>query len=463
MRIAQSRGLQQDVRAAFVAGEQGRHSEVSHEYGRSNGNFGEKDQRMMDLRRSMPWVQGHDEDVFRMLAIANNPSSILLLRHTTPMEQAMALGADGTLLLQMPPVHPTVLACVLAGRDGADIYAKFPEVFDATVIGIEYPSFSQYVEDAKTRYGSQFDQRSLRGVLQRFFRYDALNDEAAMVEQVTEDPGSYYYLPNKSKAVQEALVKSHPTSISAVAEPSEDLMLLAVNADPRAIKGIKKPTLAVQQAAIEADPTLFSFTENPTDETIRAALRINPLCIEKVNPKREDLALYAIECVQHLGNIVDTRGVMHVLHRAHFTSETVQLAAVKVDKYALESIRGASPVVELAAVSAFPSAIQYIKNPNAEVQIIALSKDPSLITSIKQPTPAAQYLGLAHADGIKSFKSSKHKFQIDEVEKLHPGIKACINTATDLGLNNSATAEMVRKFQAAHSSAPVVLSEQAPQ
>jgi len=71
-------------------------------------------------------------------------------------------------------------------------------------------------------------------------------------------------------------------------------------------------------------------------------------------------------------------------------SESEQLAAVKRDASAIQSIKNPSEAVQLAVVNQDGSAIRYIKNPSEEAQLIAVNKNGYRIHCIKNPSERVQ-------------------------------------------------------------------------
>jgi hypothetical protein len=70
--------------------------------------------------------------------------------------------------------------------------------------------------------------------------------------------------------------------------------------------------------------------------------------------------------------------------------EQVQLAAVKQNGYAIQYIKNPSEQVQLAAVKQNGYAIQYIKNPSEQVQLAAIKQDVYAIVYIKNPSERVQ-------------------------------------------------------------------------
>ena len=194
----------------------------------------------------------------------------------------------------------------------------------------------------------------------------------------------------------------------------ESWQLFLVNLNPNSIKYLPRPSEKIQLAAIEKKPSILKDISSPSDALLLAAVRQNPTDLQYIKNQSELLQMTAVEQLPIM--IKDAMNPD--------PTEAVQLAAIRNDLNAFDSIKKPTPrVVRLknimVQINKDPSSmgqylnldnedlkelvienpyiVQYIASPGEDLQLAAIEKNykvakliPNLSESAKERSSAIE-------------------------------------------------------------------------
>lgn len=168
-----------------------------------------------------------------------------------------------------------------------------------------------------------------------------------------------------------------------------------VKSDPSQISKIKNPSRDFLIKAIELNYRVVIHLENPDEELIKIAIQKNVVVIRDLPPQPSHINLFAVR--------VDPRALKYI----KLPTYEVQMMAVSKNGLMVGVLDDPAPDVQLKAVQNISDAITRIKNPTLEAQICALTDNYGHINNMVKPHVDAVIFA------IKQSKISKRRTKID--------------------------------------------------
>ena len=157
-------------------------------------------------------------------------------------------------------------------------------------------------------------------------------------------------------------------SIEYIANPSEELQLIAVNHDGRCLAYIRNPTPAVQMAAVKNWSTAIKYVADPCPEMQLMAVLQNYSDIRHIAKPTEEAQLVAV--------------IRHTENKRRHLFEFDFLDYVNEPCYA----------ARLATAGQWSWAVSLIPDLSEELQLMVMRMDPEAYHMMANPSPVVQNL-----------------------------------------------------------------------
>ena len=218
-------------------------------------------------------------------------------------------------------------------------------------------------------------------------------------------------------------LNQNPYKIKELANPSEELQLIAIRKNPEVIQYIKHPTTKVQLEVIrtsqdrkliekvemdmvKANPEIIAILPNPSEAIQLEAVKTDPSVISKI----KDL------------------------------SETIQLTAIQKSIYSIQNIPNPTPKVLFQAIKLSSNDPFFINILPESLQITAVQAKPNIFSLITDPSPAVHKAIIENVCNIKIHtnvddgfipKAKTLLYQLYSIKHKHNEMSLTANYADD--------------------------------
>ena len=163
------------------------------------------------------------------------------------------------------------------------------------------------------------------------------------------------------------ILSINPNAIAHIAQPTDEMKLLAVRKNGLTLQCVESPSREMQMAAIENNARAIQFVADPTPEMMTKAIMDGWINLEYIKNPPDDLLKLAVSQAGW------------AIKYAPDPSEDLQLLAVGKNYDAIRFIANPSETVQQAAVSQSYEALRYIKAPSPETEKLAIRQNEQAI------------------------------------------------------------------------------------
>lgn len=199
-----------------------------------------------------------------------------------------------------------------------------------------------------------------------------------------------------------ALVKKDPWAFEHIANPTDEMIIIATDRFPYLIRYVKNPSIDLLKKVISKSPYTIRQFDNINPEIVLQLIKEKPEIIEYINQPTYEMCYEAVtlnsKLIKHVPVQWKTKEICDIafsgdisnimyLNKAFITFD-MALAAVKVNGLYLKCVPDEHFVDEICieAIKNHARAIDNVKNPTEEMWALAIKKDNSIIYDVKNPT-----------------------------------------------------------------------------
>ena len=236
-----------------------------------------------------------------------------------------------------------------------------------------------------------------------FFHYPQLDENSQLIALIYH-PEAFKSFKNTSEKVKKFAIQQDANNVLVIENPDVELLTLAIEKDFKIIQKIKKQTEELQILAMKQDIEAFNYISKFEGDAKKYFLKASGLFLEDGKSADFETQInvikklpWAIEFVKNPSESLQLAAVKLQGNTLQFftnSSEKVKNTAIKTNGWAIKYIKKPTEAMKELAIKKQPNTLKYIKNASEYLQLLAVSNDCRSIGYLKNPSPKVQFIAM---------------------------------------------------------------------